>query len=315
MAAMMLNQRTSGFVGTPTVSKSASRTTTRTTFTIESGLSTTDRNNKRSRIGKQPISVPKGVTYDLKEGSLKVKVRILNSFSVILGGYKPRIRVERGWFRESKTSNFCERGGFSLSKDADDVVVVGWKLIPSFLRRTTQGEKRLSKIKTHHRNISLFFSNHDLQGPKGELSLEYPAEYISMKVEGEQIVVDRTSSTKKAREQHALYRTLANNMFVGVSTGFERKLKLVGVGYKAAMQGSKAVSLSLGKAHPDVCEFPAGVTVKVDSPTELTVSGYDKSEVGNFAAIIRSKRKPEPYKGKGIRYSDEVVIQKEGKRK
>ena len=225
MAAMMLNQRTSGFVGTPTVSKSASRTTTRTTFTIESGLSTTDRNNKRSRIGKQPISVPKGVTYDLKEGSLKVK------------------------------------------------------------------------------------------GPKGELSLEYPAEYISIKVEGEQIVVDRTSSIKKAREQHALYRTLANNMFVGVSTGFERKLKLVGVGYKAAMQGSKAVSLSLGKAHPDVCEFPAGVTVKVDSPTELTVSGYDKSAVGNFAAIIRSKRKPEPYKGKGIRYSDEVVIQKEGKRK
>ena len=157
MAAMMLNQRTSGFVGTPTVSKSASRTTTRTTFTIESGLSTTDRNNKRSRIGKQPISVPKGVTYDLKEGSLKVKVRILNSFTVILGGYKPRIRVERGWFRESKTSNFCERGGFSLSKDADDVVVVGWKLFPSFLRRTTQGEKRLSKIKTHHRNILFSF--------------------------------------------------------------------------------------------------------------------------------------------------------------
>ncbi len=91
--------------------------------------------------------------------------------------------------------------------------------------------------------------------------MEYPAEYISMKVEGEQIVVDRTSSTKKAREQHALYRTLANNMFVGVSTGFERKLKLVGVGYKAAMQGSKAASLSLVNAHPDVCEFPAGVTV------------------------------------------------------
>jgi hypothetical protein len=85
MAAMMLNQRTSGFVGTPTVSKSASRTTTRTTFTIESGLSTTERNNKRSRIGKQPISVPKGVTYDLKEGSLKVKVRFLNSFKARFG--------------------------------------------------------------------------------------------------------------------------------------------------------------------------------------------------------------------------------------
>ena len=160
----------------------------------------------------------------------------------------------------------------------------------------------------------LFFQN-ALQGPKGELSLEYPADYISMKVDGEQIQVDRTSSTKKAREQHALYRTLANNMFAGVSTGFEKKLVLQGVGYKAAMQGSKAVSLSLGKAHPDVCEFPEGVTVKVDSPTELTVSGYDKAAVGNFAAIIRSKRVPEPYKGKGIRYADEVILRKEGKRK
>jgi large subunit ribosomal protein L6 len=145
--------------------------------------------------------------------------------------------------------------------------------------------------------------------------MEYPSDYISMEVEGETIKVARLDSTKNAREQHALYRTLANNMFVGVSTGFEKKLKLIGVGYKAAMQGSKAVSLSLGKAHPDICEFPVGVTVKVDSPTELTVSGYDKCEVGNFAAIIRSKRKPEPYKGKGIRYADEVVIQKEGKRK
>ena len=112
MAAMMLNQRTSGFVGTPTVSKSAPRTTMRTTFTIESGLSTADRNAKRSRIGKQPIAVPKGVTYDLKEGSLKVKVRFPNNFKARFGEINLRIRAERGLFRASKTSNFCER--FSL---------------------------------------------------------------------------------------------------------------------------------------------------------------------------------------------------------
>ena len=114
MAAMMFNQRTSGFVGTPTVSKSAPRTTMRTTFTIESGLSTADRNQKRSRIGKQPIAVPKGVTYDLKEGSLKVKVRFLNSFKARFGEINLRIRAERRLFRASKTSNFAR--GFPLSQ-------------------------------------------------------------------------------------------------------------------------------------------------------------------------------------------------------
>lgn len=103
-------------------------------------------------------------------------------------------------------------------------------------------------------------------------------------------------------------------MMVGVSTGFERKLKLVGVGYKAAMQG-KALNLSLGYAHQVILDVPEGLECKVDSPTEITVSGYDKVEVGNFAAIIRSKRKPEPYKGKGVRYADETVLIKEGKRK
>ena len=110
-----------------------------------------------------------------------------------------------------------------------------------------------------------------------------------------------------------MYRTLANNMMVGVSTGFEKKLKLLGVGYKAAMQG-KDLNLSLGYSHPVIMKLPEGITVKCPSNTEVVVSGYDKVEVGNFAAIIRSKRPPEPYKGKGIRYEDEVVIQKEGKR-
>ena len=103
-------------------------------------------------------------------------------------------------------------------------------------------------------------------------------------------------------------------MMVGVSEGFEKKLKLVGVGYKAAMQG-KDLNLSLGYAHQVILEVPQGLKVECTSNTEITVSGYDKVEVGNFAAIIRSKRKPEPYKGKGVRYADEVVLIKEGKRK
>ena len=128
------------------------------------------------------------------------------------------------------------------------------------------------------------------------------------------IKISKVDQSKKAREGHGLYRTLANNMFVGVSTGFEKKLKLVGVGYKASMQG-KALNLALGFAHPVILDVPAGLECKVDSPTEITVSGFDKAEVGNFAAIIRSKRKPEPYKGKGVRYADEYVAIKEGKRK
>ena len=127
------------------------------------------------------------------------------------------------------------------------------------------------------------------------------------------IKISRANDTPEARKGHGLYRTLANNMMVGGSTGFEKKLKLLGVGYKAAMQG-KDLNLSLGYSHPVIMKLPEGITVKCPSNTEVVVSGYDKVEVGNFAAIIRSKRPPEPYKGKGIRYEDEVVIQKEGKR-
>mmetsp|Transcript_6627 Transcript_6627/g.29952 ORF Transcript_6627/g.29952 Transcript_6627/m.29952 type:complete len:236 (+) Transcript_6627:36-743(+) len=157
--------------------------------------------------------------------------------------------------------------------------------------------------------------NHlSVKGPKGELNMQFPE--IVVITEGDDgIKFTRADDSRKAREGHGLYRTLANNMMVGVATGFEKKLKLVGVGYKAAMEGSKAVNLSLGYAHPVILEIPEGLQVKCDSPTEITVSGYDKVEVGNFAAIIRSKRKPEPYKGKGVRYADEVVLIKEGKRK
>ena len=144
------------------------------------------------------------------------------------------------------------------------------------------------------------------------MEMQFP-DVVVFTEEGEAIKLSRANDTPDARKGHGLYRTLANNMMVGVSTGFEKKLKLLGVGYKAAMQG-KNLNLSLGYSHPVIMEIPKGLEVKCDSNTDITVSGYDKVEVGNFAAIIRSKRPPEPYKGKGIRYADEVVIQKEGKR-
>lgn len=126
--------------------------------------------------------------------------------------------------------------------------------------------------------------------------------------------MSKADESRTAREGHGLYRTLTNNMMVGVSTGFEKKLKLIGVGYKASMQG-KDLNLALGYAHPVILSPPPGIDIACTSNTEITVSGYDKVEVGNFAAIIRSKRKPEPYKGKGVRYADEYVPIKEGKRK
>jgi hypothetical protein len=110
-------------------------------------------------------------------------------------------------------------------------------------------------------------------------------------------------------------RTLANNVVVGVSTGFEKKLQLQGVGYKAAVEGTKKLTLVLGLSHPVEMPIPAGLAVKVDANVNLTVSGIDKYMVGQFAADIREKRKPEPYKGKGIRYAGEVITLKEGKRK
>ena len=112
-----------------------------------------------------------------------------------------------------------------------------------------------------------------------------------------------------------LCSTLANNLVTGVSAGFEKKLTLLGVGYRAAVEGTKKLTLSLGYSHPVEMAIPAGLTVKVEANTNLTINGIDKYLVGQFAADIREKRKPEPYKGKGIRYAGEVITLKEGKRK
>lgn len=150
-----------------------------------------------------------------------------------------------------------------------------------------------------------------VKGPKGTLSNKLSNEMI-IKKEENTIVVERPTENKKHKSLHGLTRTLINNMVVGVSEGFEKKLEVKGVGYRAAKQGNKLV-MNLGFSHPVEMEDPEGITTEVPNQLEILVKGIDKQLVGNYAAKIRSWRKPEPYKGKGIKYSDEVIVRKEGK--
>ena len=150
-----------------------------------------------------------------------------------------------------------------------------------------------------------------VKGPKGTLEKALPTE-MEIKQEGEEIVVTRPNDLKKMKSLHGLTRTLINNMVVGVTTGYEKKLEVNGVGYRAQKQGKKLI-LSLGYSHPVEMEDPEGITVEVPNQTELVVKGIDKQLVGNYAAKIRDWRKPEPYKGKGIKYAGEYIRRKEGK--
>ena len=150
-----------------------------------------------------------------------------------------------------------------------------------------------------------------VKGPKGQLSQEI-SKLIKVEVAGEEVLVSRSSDTREERSQHGLARTLINNMVVGVTSGFEKKLQLVGVGYKAEKKGDTLV-LSLGYSHPVELKDPEGITTECTSATEVIVKGIDKAVVGNYAANIRAWRRPEPYKGKGIKYADEVIRRKEGK--
>lgn len=152
-----------------------------------------------------------------------------------------------------------------------------------------------------------------MQGPKGELERTLPPLVTISQQEGGSLKVDRVNETRQANQQHGLCRSLVNSMVVGVSDGFSKKLTMIGVGYKAAVAGS-TLTLNLGYSHPIEMAVPQGVEVAVEKNTTVVVSGYDKEQVGQFAANIRSKREPEPYKGKGVRYHDEVVRRKEGKR-
>jgi len=150
-----------------------------------------------------------------------------------------------------------------------------------------------------------------VKGPKGTLEKAMHTN-ITIKVEDGQVNVTRPNDDKQNRELHGLVRTLVNNMVIGVSTGYQKTLELVGVGYKAQLQGKKLV-LSLGYSHPVEVEAVDGIEFEVVTPTKLIVRGIDKQLVGNVSADIRKWRKPEPYKGKGVKYEGEVIRRKVGK--
>jgi len=151
-----------------------------------------------------------------------------------------------------------------------------------------------------------------VKGPKGELDIEVPGD-ITVRQDGEEILVERSDDERRNRALHGLTRSLVNNMVLGVSEGFSKELQIVGVGYRAAAKGSNALELQLGFSHPVNVEAPDGITFDVPEPTRIIVSGIDKQVVGQVAADIRSYRKPEPYKGKGVRYLGEHVARKAGK--
>ena len=150
-----------------------------------------------------------------------------------------------------------------------------------------------------------------VKGPKGTLERVLPSE-MTIKLEGSEIIVTRPSDLKKMKSLHGLTRTLIYNMVVGVTDGYETVLEVNGVGYRAAKQG-KTLTLSLGYSHPVVMEDPEGIETVLDGQNKITVKGIDKEKVGQFAAEIRDKRRPEPYKGKGIKYADETIRRKVGK--
>ncbi|ABD03541.1 50S ribosomal protein L6 [Synechococcus sp. R55.6] len=150
-----------------------------------------------------------------------------------------------------------------------------------------------------------------VKGPKGQLSRSLPP-LITVQQNAQMLTVSRLNDSRPARQLHGLCRTLVANMVDGVSKGFERRLELVGVGYRAAIQGSKLV-LNVGYSHPVEIPFPPGIQIAVEGNNIIVVSGTDKELVGNTAARIRAVRPPEPYKGKGIRYLGEQVRRKAGK--
>jgi large subunit ribosomal protein L6 len=152
-----------------------------------------------------------------------------------------------------------------------------------------------------------------MKGPKGALQLVLHDD-VSVKLESGLIQVDPRSETKRARSLWGTSRTLVANLVAGVTKGFERKLEITGVGYRAAVQG-KNLQIALGYSHDIVYPIPEGIAIVTTKPTEITITGIDKQKVGQVAAEIRGFRPPEPYKGKGVRYAGEYIFRKEGKKK
>ncbi len=159
--------------------------------------------------------------------------------------------------------------------------------------------------------VTIDGSHVSVKGPKGELERIFKP-IIRIEQEGDTIVCTRPDDERESKSQHGLVRTLVSNMIIGVSEGFSKKLVLVGVGYRAQIKG-KNLEIQLGYSHPVTVEAPEGITFECPQPTEIVVSGPSKERVGQVAADIRKWRKPEPYKGKGIRYENEYVRRKLGK--
>jgi large subunit ribosomal protein L6 len=153
-----------------------------------------------------------------------------------------------------------------------------------------------------------------VKGPKGELETAILADLVDVAIQDNEVVVTPKNDSKPARSAWGLTRSLINNMVTGVTEGFQKKLEIVGVGYRAQLQG-RNLKLNLGFSHDVVYEVPEGITIEVPQPTEIVVSGIDKQKVGQVAAEIRAWRPPEPYKGKGVRYAGEYIFRKEGKKK
>jgi large subunit ribosomal protein L6 len=150
-----------------------------------------------------------------------------------------------------------------------------------------------------------------VKGPKGTLTGTFNPN-MAIALENGEVTVSRPNDDKENRALHGLTRTLIANMIEGVNNGYKKELEIVGIGYRASMQG-KAVQLHVGYSHEVVMTPPEGITIEVPSPTQIVISGYDKQLVGQFASEVRGVRPPEPYKGKGIKYANEVIRRKEGK--
>ena len=152
-----------------------------------------------------------------------------------------------------------------------------------------------------------------VKGPKGQLQVVLPDD-VMVKMDNGQVKVDPRNETKRARSMWGTSRTLVNNLVTGVTKGYEKKLEITGVGYRAALQG-KNLQIALGYSHDVIFAIPEGIAIATPKPTEILITGIDKQKVGQVAAEIRSFRPPEPYKGKGVKYANEYIFRKEGKKK
>jgi len=161
-------------------------------------------------------------------------------------------------------------------------------------------------------DVAISGAHISVKGPKGTLERDIPG-VITVRQDGEDLVVERPDDERQNRAMHGLVRSLVNNMVLGVTQGFRKELEIVGVGYRATAKGPGAMELALGFSHPVSITAPDGITFEVPAPNRIVVTGIDKEAVGQVAADIRAWRKPEPYKGKGVRYAGEYVQRKAGK--